>query len=820
MKNFTKKGILQKTIIAILIVLSFNFIVPTYSSAGIGGVLANPAMDFIAALMDSIQTLMQWAMKGSSEGLSLSDSEIMVDPEYGNKGGSDPTYSVTLDDLDVSGTYKVPVINYTPEEIFSNKVPYLDINFISPKWTSDNGAQGSAAMLKDTISGWYVALRNLAIVGLLCVLVYVGIRIMLSSTAGDKAKYKQMFTDWLIALCLLFFLHYIMSFTLVMVDSVTEALTGFDVSDSSSNVTSSVVISVDGTNYTTNLMGAVRFMIQTKNTTERLAYLIVYCTLIAFTAIFTWHYLKRLLMMAFLTIIAPLVALTYPIDKIGDGKAQAFNMWLKEYVYNAIIQPFHLIIYTIFVGAGIELAKSNLLYSVAAVAFILPAEKFLKKMFGFDKAPLGTMGALTGFALGSKFGGGKSSSGSKSATGKSDKSSEDKPPKYDKKHGTDGIFEEENNKPTNDKTKEKEGEDNKENISETARKAFEEQQKIEEEKKKKQEEAARQAQLEQQQRELEQQQAEMDKQQEEMNREQGKASTGSQEKTRTGVGNGIRNVVNAHGGKKGVAKGAGRKIGGVAKFATKTAFTAAGMALGVGAGLASGQGLTGAIAGATASKKLGSNLGKVVSEAPGNAIRTAKNTVNKARDFGASVKDQWNGNTNAQEKLQANRFMKDEATEQYVRDKLARENGVAPTGEELEKEMESIGKYANEGMTDIEQIYRARKAEKFGVSEEQAAKIALLAQDRKITSDVLGDEKKYKQRQKDFTQEFINKGMSEADAAKRADYILNVMKAQVGQEHNLGKKPATKPATKEQTKTGKKPSKSSGKKNTSKGKKK
>ena len=40
--------------------------------------------------------------------------------------------------------------------------------------------------------------------------------------------------------------------------------------------------------------------------------------------------------MAFLTIIAPLVALTYPIDKINDGKAQAFNMWFKEYIFNLL----------------------------------------------------------------------------------------------------------------------------------------------------------------------------------------------------------------------------------------------------------------------------------------------------------------------------------------------------------------------------------------------------------------------------------------------------------------------------------------------------
>ena len=54
--------------------------------------------------------------------------------------------------------------------------------------------------------------------------------------------------------------------------------------------------------------------------------------------------------MAFLTIISPIVALTYPIDKM-DGEAKGFNMWLREFIFNALLQPLHYILYYIlFVG--------------------------------------------------------------------------------------------------------------------------------------------------------------------------------------------------------------------------------------------------------------------------------------------------------------------------------------------------------------------------------------------------------------------------------------------------------------------------------------
>ena len=35
--------------------------------------------------------------------------------------------------------------------------------------------------------------------------------------------------------------------------------------------------------------------------------------------------------------ISPLISITYSIDKIGDGKSQALNTWLKEFIYNDVL---------------------------------------------------------------------------------------------------------------------------------------------------------------------------------------------------------------------------------------------------------------------------------------------------------------------------------------------------------------------------------------------------------------------------------------------------------------------------------------------------
>ena len=127
--------------------------------------------------------------------------------------------------------------------------------------------------------------------------------------------------------------------------------------------------------------------------------------------------------MAFFTLIAPLITLTYPLDKIKDGQAQAFTMWIREYIFTALIQVVHLVIYYVLVGSALALVENYPLYAIITLIFMTQAENIIKKMFGFDKAEtVGTLGAATTGALvmnaintlkgsSKSLGGGKSSGG-------------------------------------------------------------------------------------------------------------------------------------------------------------------------------------------------------------------------------------------------------------------------------------------------------------------------------------------------------------------------------------------------------------------------
>ena len=312
----------------------------------------------------------------------------------------------------------------------------------------------TAYNLRPIIANWYNILRDISIVGMLSILVYVGIRIMLSSTAGDKAKYKQLLVDWVVAICLLFLMQYIMSFSNIAVKKVTSVIQSAVVSTTESDKLSEnekkaakekgkldgdVAVTIgtqlfeiedkelvnkayqilveenktdtkyndlfkNGNLYwpTNNFTEQARMLGQLTDEDDNatnyayasIGYKIIYIVLVLYTLIFTWTYVKRVVYMAFLTMIAPLVALTYPIDKMNDGKAQAFNMWFKEYIFNLLIQPLHLILYMVLIGSAMTFASQNLIYAVVAIGFMTPAEKLMRKFFGFEKA--GTPGMFAG----------------------------------------------------------------------------------------------------------------------------------------------------------------------------------------------------------------------------------------------------------------------------------------------------------------------------------------------------------------------------------------------------------------------------------------
>ena len=418
----SKNSIIQKILIILLLALILMFsILPNYvvyaepvkvteddlpdKSLDILGSLLKQVMQTFAAVGDVIMGAFNNFMLGAdgftSTMLAVDDDNITDSSSWlyaGDVDDDDVDFDYGENTIDTSellpwvhDKYDIPNFLYSPEAIFSNNIAALDVNFLNPNKykavseedSAKKAAKSSATGLRKVISDWYISFRNIAIVGLLSVLIYLGIRIVISSTAGDKAKYKENLQNWLVALCLVFFIHFIMSGLLMLTDKFNDL---FDESANSGIVIKSVKPKGGEVKFNTNLIGFIRFNAQSASSYDALAYTILYMILIFYTCTFTIVYFKRFFYMAFLTMIAPLVALTYPIDKYGDGKAQAFNSWFKEYIMHLILQPVHLILYVSLVSSSMDLVKNNLLYGIIAIGFLTQAEKLIKKIFNLDGA--------------------------------------------------------------------------------------------------------------------------------------------------------------------------------------------------------------------------------------------------------------------------------------------------------------------------------------------------------------------------------------------------------------------------------------------------
>lgn len=599
--KFKKK--LKKILITVICIITVFFSMPVKSNAD-AGILESIA-SFILMIPDGIQWLLNRYVSDETEDVA-SYKRISLEGDGKNDSGTLYNFEVTPYDIFMTGTLTdygkyVDLLNKSDSKLkeakdnienqeikdaitnnkegasastsasnfdFSKittknmtKMPILDANFFRK---STNDENNSADILRPVVSNVYNNLRNFVLILMLVILLYIGIRIIISSAITDQVKYKQYLIDWIVGICLVFLMQYIMSaimsinqvainmmsnqtpseeYTIAfgpidskgasffnklasgansianpykdgrksdnsveknfawigtVADAVnvgswiirlnaysaqlnweawavwlnkksdgwseiqsdkhndienfrnrkllisSPAIMGtenatwkFDkkthtIDDYSASITgkgtiiNAAIYNPDKMDEAGNRMRAVYFCniaefcrtittfsskythIYSVNKTSVMTdkgkddvvdaeendyesaafwgYAFLYVLITMETVVFLYKYLKRVLWLAFLTMIAPLIALMYPVDRVGDGKAQTFNMWFKEYLFNTLIQPLHLLLYTIFLGAATTLIANNVIYGIAAYAFMIPAEKFFKKMFGFDKA--------------------------------------------------------------------------------------------------------------------------------------------------------------------------------------------------------------------------------------------------------------------------------------------------------------------------------------------------------------------------------------------------------------------------------------------------
>ncbi len=281
------------------------------------------------------------------------------------------------------------------------KVDSVSIDFFG---INPSGGSLVTQSLAQNVAKWYGAIRTLSIIALLIVLVYIAVRMLLSTTAGSKSKYKEMFIDWLVSFCLLFAMHYIMIAAVAINDKLINLLYKVNIAF---NTTTTFGVT------TTSPILAVLTNAQYP-TIKGFLYALIYTVFVIYALIFLIIYLKRMFMLAFLTVIAPLITITYSIDKVKDAKSQAFDLWLKEYIYNVLVQPFDALLYIVIVSFAMNLMETNPIIALVAIGSMLPLRQWVGKFMGLDKSSsagnaMATLGSVWGMSQLFKGKGGKSS---------------------------------------------------------------------------------------------------------------------------------------------------------------------------------------------------------------------------------------------------------------------------------------------------------------------------------------------------------------------------------------------------------------------------
>ena len=219
------------------------------------------------------------------------------------------------------------------------------------------------------IPNWYLGVRNLAVALSIVVLIYIGIRMALSVAVDEKAKYKKMFTGWVEGLLLMFAMQYII-FAAIYVNKVIVGI----ITDAGLQTKPAV--------WLFELMSSYKCMtLMWSSMGERIVYSVLLIVLTMIQIKFFIFYFQRVLKVALYIILSPLVCMTYAIDKAGDGRAQGFNNWLKEFMMTIFIQPIHLIIYVVFVYTAGWISTE---YPILGIMFLLlldQSEKLIKRMF-------------------------------------------------------------------------------------------------------------------------------------------------------------------------------------------------------------------------------------------------------------------------------------------------------------------------------------------------------------------------------------------------------------------------------------------------------
>ena len=257
--------------------------------------------------------------------------------------------------------------------------------------------QSVITIIKNAIAKWYYAMRSVAVGAMLLILLYIALRLIVATVGEQKAKYKQMLYNWVVGFAVVFCIHYIMLFVIM----INEELVGIFNQMSIEYVEKDYKSAADKTNteMELSLYSSLRSRAYELKASRGWIGTILYMVLVYYAIRFTLVYLKRYFTIMILAMLAPIMSATYAFGKVRTGKAESFNKWLKEFIFAVLLQSVHAMSYVTLITQLLKLTESSLagvVLSFLILNFMLKTDVIIKRIFNMSTGQHGALDNILG----------------------------------------------------------------------------------------------------------------------------------------------------------------------------------------------------------------------------------------------------------------------------------------------------------------------------------------------------------------------------------------------------------------------------------------
>ncbi len=241
-------------------------------------------------------------------------------------------------------------------------------------WDPNPPSNSIVSSLRPVVSFWYVKFRQIAITWYLVLLLYLGMKIMLSKNATTTEALKERLNVWLVGVIALFFFPFVMKAIYTINDTTVKLI---DQETKKELNEAGIALS------NTDMMNDIYDM-AVNSTVLGITYLIMAGELV----VILFAYYKRAFTVGFLITFFPIVCIKHTFDGItSGGKGRALGAWLREYCVQVFVNLIHVVTYTVIIdGAGESFVKGenggkNFFLYILCVTFLFKAETICKDIF-------------------------------------------------------------------------------------------------------------------------------------------------------------------------------------------------------------------------------------------------------------------------------------------------------------------------------------------------------------------------------------------------------------------------------------------------------